>query len=118
MSKVLILDDDQFESVKGIFGLWLEKNPSPESGFYFWKLNKAFKDAEQAKRSVIEWHDGFPPRENKGFYLVRTIRGGDHDIEAVATIDTAYWDGKRFYATAQTTNGWANLPIELSDSVG
>jgi hypothetical protein len=60
MSKILVLDDRQFQELKRIFDA---KMPTPwvmedlENTNFYYSIQFAFECAEKKNRSVLEWHD-------------------------------------------------------------
>jgi hypothetical protein len=60
MSKILVLDDRQFQELKRIFDA---KMPTPwvmedlENTNFYYSIQFAFECAEKENRSVLEWHD-------------------------------------------------------------
>jgi hypothetical protein len=60
MSKILVLDDRQFQELKRIFESTMQNSFIPqdlETTSFYDSIQRAFEDAEKKNRSVLEWHD-------------------------------------------------------------
>ena len=60
MSKILVLDERQFQELKQIFESTMHNSYVPQdmkiTSFYY-SIRRAFEDAEKENREVFEWHD-------------------------------------------------------------
>jgi hypothetical protein len=95
MTKILVLDDRQFQELKRIFDA---KMPTPwvmedlENTNFYYSIQFAFECAEKKNRSVLEWHPMSEKPKDESDILVREKDGCVFDTHAFDSVDDGDWE--------------------------
>ncbi len=114
MSKILVLDDRQFQELKRIFESAINNFLIPQdmeiTSFYD-SIQRAFEDAEKDNRSVLEWHPmSEKPQAKKIFIKLKTgkVAIADAWIPQFPSADSLGWEID--YFDIDDVIEWAYLP--------